>query len=207
MKMKKDFMIVLVICSLLGASVWASQIDGRFIEDGSISAAKLSSSAVTSSSIQNNAVGAAKIRLENDAYLRSRNSTDSGDVNMLKVDATDRMLFDTFPHTPSMAPTDDYDVANKKYVDDNTTQKTWLHEMLGLSAGNISNHFRDASQDCDLASVTVHVLGLKGSVGSDYTLSSVSGATRITFIAGSGWGNNSQQSLVEGDSLDFQCQY
>lgn len=47
--------------------------------------------------IKDNAVGAAKIRLENDAYLKARNFADSGDNNILKSNASDRIEFASVP--------------------------------------------------------------------------------------------------------------
>lgn len=42
--------------------------------------------------IGDNEVGAAKVRLENDSYLRIRNAADDGDVNVLKLDASNNVL-------------------------------------------------------------------------------------------------------------------
>lgn len=42
--------------------------------------------------------------------------------------------FDTFPRTPSSAPTSDYEVANKKYVDDNAVNDHSLLSNLNWSA-------------------------------------------------------------------------
>jgi len=47
--------------------------------------------------IKDNAVGAAKIRLENDAFLKARNFADSGDNNILKSNASDRIEFASVP--------------------------------------------------------------------------------------------------------------
>jgi hypothetical protein len=65
-----------------------------------------------------NAVGAGKMRLENNTALRARNAANDGDVNILKVNASDIPEFSQFPITPSAAPDADYEVSNKKYVDD-----------------------------------------------------------------------------------------
>lgn len=56
--------------------------------------------------------------LSNAAFLRGRNAADNGFINLLKVNASDIGEFATFPITPSAAPDADYEVANKKYVDD-----------------------------------------------------------------------------------------
>ena len=57
-------------------------------------------------------------RIPNNTYLIGRNAADDGDVNILKVNASDILEFATFPITPSAAPDADYEVANKKFVDD-----------------------------------------------------------------------------------------
>jgi hypothetical protein len=53
--------------------------------------------------IKDNAVGAAKIRLENDSYLKARNFADSGDNNILKSNASDRIEFASVPQSTSDA--------------------------------------------------------------------------------------------------------
>lgn len=192
---------------LMPSLAMANQVDGRFIKDGSITSGKLSSSAVTSSAIAADSVDDTKIRLRNDNYLRSRNFAGSGDINMLKVDTSDRMLFFTFPHTPSSAPVDQYDVANKKYVDDHTSSSTWLHEILTLSASDVTNQYKDSSQYCNTNSVMAHVVGLLGSIGTDYNISIVANKTRISLVPTVGWGTGSQQALILNDAIDLQCQY
>lgn len=66
--------------------------------------------------IQDNAVTSTKVRLTNDAYLRSRNAADNGDVNMMKVNGSDRIEFASLPQVtadPSVAN----DLVRKAYVD------------------------------------------------------------------------------------------
>jgi hypothetical protein len=57
-------------------------------------------------------------RLPNNTYLIARNQAGAANVNMFKVNASDIIEFATFPITPSAAPDADYEVANKKYIDD-----------------------------------------------------------------------------------------
>jgi hypothetical protein len=66
--------------------------------------------------IGNNQVDETKIRLNNDAYLRARNAADSADVNIVKVDANDRILLASLPQA-SGSPTVANDLVNKGYVD------------------------------------------------------------------------------------------
>lgn len=66
--------------------------------------------------LANNAVDENKIRLSNNANLKARNAANSADVNILKVDTSDRIFFASIPQysgTPSAAN----DIANKAYVD------------------------------------------------------------------------------------------
>jgi len=61
----------------------------------------------------------AGITMNNDTYIEGRNAADNADVNILKLNASDVPEFGVIPITPSAAPTTNYQVANKKYVDDN----------------------------------------------------------------------------------------
>ena len=53
--------------------------------------------------IKNDAVNGTKIRLDNAEYLRSRNAADSADINILKVNASDRIEFASVPQSTSDA--------------------------------------------------------------------------------------------------------
>ena len=48
---------------------------------------------IGSAGIAADAITGAKIRLDNDEWLRARNAADSGDINILKVDADDNLQF------------------------------------------------------------------------------------------------------------------
>lgn len=63
--------------------------------------------------IGDNEVGAAKIRLENDSALKARNAADSGDVDLIKLNALDEVVI-----TGLTAPSNNTDAATKLYVDD-----------------------------------------------------------------------------------------
>ena len=66
--------------------------------------------------IQANAVDQTKIRLSNNAYLKARNAADSADVNMLKVNASDRIEFSSIPQVTS-DPSSGNDLVRKSYLD------------------------------------------------------------------------------------------
>lgn len=53
--------------------------------------------------IADDAVDGSKIRLDNAQELRARNAADSADVNILEVDASDRIVFASVPQSPSDA--------------------------------------------------------------------------------------------------------
>lgn len=82
-----------------------AQIKTKFLEN----------SAVTTAKIANDAVDQDKIRLDNDGYLNARNAADSADIDILKVNSSDRILFASVPQvtgTPSVSA----DVATVGYV-------------------------------------------------------------------------------------------
>jgi len=69
------------------------------------------------------------VRLQNNAYLTSRNAADDGDVDVIKVNGSDVAIIPDGTETATnAAPTSDNDVANKKYVDDNSS--TSGHEIF-----------------------------------------------------------------------------
>ena len=89
-----------------------------YIPDSGISANQLNADAVTKVKVANDAIGGAEFRLENDTFLRARNNADDGDVNTFKVNTSDNVEMASTWFTPASAPTQDYHVSNKKYVDD-----------------------------------------------------------------------------------------
>lgn len=68
--------------------------------------------------VKANGIDDSHIRLRNDQNLRARNQADDADVDILRVNEDDEVEMASFFKTPAAAPTEDYDVANKKYVDD-----------------------------------------------------------------------------------------
>jgi hypothetical protein len=56
-------------------------------------------------------------RLSNAGYLIGRNAADDGDVKILSVNGSDRIVFDSIPQITD-TPSTDNDAARKKYVDD-----------------------------------------------------------------------------------------
>jgi hypothetical protein len=155
-------------------------------------------------------IDGARIRLLNNTSLRARNFADSADVNILSVNASDQIMFAAIPYTPSSAPSANYQVANKKYVDDaiaGVSTPTWHRELITLAGGDITAQYVDMSVNCILASVHTAITGVEGTVGAsyDYTLSTVASKTRITF--GTMWATGGVSELLAGDIIQAQCQY
>lgn len=86
------------------------------IADDAVTNAKIADNAVQTLQINADAVTDTKIRLSNNAYLRSRNAADSADINICKVNASDVIEFASFPQK-SGTPSNNDDLANKAYVD------------------------------------------------------------------------------------------
>lgn len=63
-----------------------------------------------------NAVDQTKIRLSNNSYLKARNAADSADVNIIKVNASDRLEFASVPQITA-DPSSANDAVRKSYVD------------------------------------------------------------------------------------------
>lgn len=73
-------------------------------------------SQVTKKFIGNDQVGAAQILLENNTYQRGRNAANSADIDMFKVNASDRIEADSLPQCADV-PAANADLVNKLYVD------------------------------------------------------------------------------------------
>lgn len=91
--------------------------------------------------IGNNQVDETKIRLSNNANLKARNAADSADVNILKVNASDRIEFASMPQS-SATPSVNADLTNKLYVDTavagaSTPQRYWLDSVAAASTADI----------------------------------------------------------------------
>jgi len=108
-----------------------------YIPDSGISANQLNSDAVTKAKVANDAIGGAEFLLENDTFLRARNNADDGDVNTFKVNTSDNVEMASLWYTPASAPTQDYQVSNKKYVDDSLLGiKVRAYTASGWSGGS-----------------------------------------------------------------------
>lgn len=94
----------------------ATTFDPRAIANGSITGAKIASGTITGANLAANAVTGATLRLANNEYLRARNQAGDADVEIVKVNTSNRIEFASIPQfsgTPSAAN----DVVNVSYLD------------------------------------------------------------------------------------------
>src|ERR1700747_1448273 len=83
------------------------------------------------------------------------------------------------------------------------TTPTWEH--LTLSPTDISNQYIDLAQTIENESMSVTFEGVTQYETTDYTLSSVGGKTRVSFVNGLATGG--AKELVVSDILHFQYRY
>lgn len=100
--------------------------------------------------IQNNAVGATKIRLENNAALKARNNANNADVNILFVDSSDVIQFSSVPQVSS-DPVQANDLVRKTYVD---AQSQGLKPKEAVKVATTANITLSGAQTIDGVSVT-----------------------------------------------------
>lgn len=99
-----------------------------------------------------------------------------------------------------------YDATTTRWRVTGGSPSSWADQYITLIAGDITAGYVDAAQTC-LTPTMISVEGLKGKLTADYTLSVVSGVTRITFVTTTGWGAGSPGALVAGDVLEVVCPY
>jgi len=135
-------------------------------------------------------------RLPNNTYLIGRNAAGAANVNMFKVNASDIIEFATFPITPSAAPDADYEVANKKYIDDmkSTTAVADKIPVMGTSG-----YMPDASVD------TTALKTATGEVsGTSWTSYTLPGGTYGFYPQVKCSGGNGAAMTIGGDMYGFQ---
>lgn len=66
--------------------------------------------------LSSDAVDGTKVKLLNNQYLRARNQADDGDIDLLKLNASQKIEFASLPQMATL-PTVNADLANKEYVD------------------------------------------------------------------------------------------
>lgn len=94
--------------------------DGTTNEGPQIDTGGLAADCVTGAKIEDDAVGAEHIELQNDTYLTAADAAGTGTVDLIKANASDVPVIPDGAQTATdAAPTDDKGIANKKYVDDN----------------------------------------------------------------------------------------
>jgi len=93
--------------------------------------------------IQDNAIDGSKIRISNNEAVRVRNAADNADVEALKLDTNDKLILGKLPLGPnSNAPTEDAQLTNKKYVDEQIQAKVagieWQDSCLSVELDSAS---------------------------------------------------------------------
>lgn len=164
------------------------------IANTAVDAGKLATDAVTTAKILADAVTGAKIRLDSDEFLKARNAANSGNISILKVNASDVPEFGVMPQSP-FTPAAANDVANKAYVDA-SAGGTHAKEVFVLSGTDITNQYLDLAQVAKTGSIQMSVLGLSPQIeGASYSYTvnytgGVSSKTRVSFVNGLASGGN-----------------
>ena len=123
------------------------------------------------------------IRLRNGQNLRGRNAAGSGDINILRVDASNIVQLASQTQIATV-PSAANDVANKSYVDSAATV-TFGKESKTLAAGDITNQYIDLAQTITASSLDFMVNGLIFNEGVDYSVNltgGTAGKSRVTFL-------------------------
>lgn len=220
----KKLSLFLAVALLVGSNAFAAQIETKFIADGAVTAVKMGSGACVTN------IGAGVYDAAGAATGIIASSISDADTTHC---ADGNSVFDALAGKSSTSHDHSgvYDPAGTAagYIEDSVTngvtnkvptenavydaiaaipsQKTYFQETLTLGAGDITAQYIDMAQDCQAASVQLDVSGVKGHLTADYTLSSVSSKTRITFVATTGWGTGSPQALIAGDKIYAYCAY
>ncbi len=141
--------------------------------------------------IENDAVDETKIRLSNTGKLNARNAADSADIDILSVNASDRIVFDSVPQVAS-GPSAGNDLTNKTYVD-------------AAIAAQASQYYRDpvvglnTSTIADAASIVGESSTFDGITVADGT------TKRVLFTGISAGGDNKRVYLVTAASGLFSA--
>lgn len=189
------------------------QIVSKFITDAAVIASKIATDAVTTGKILADAVTDAKIRLANAGYLRARNAAGSADVNVIRVNASDKVEFPSVPQIASGTPSASADIITKGFADGayaaiGSTGVTFGKETKTLSGGDITAQYVDLAQPIKASSLVFVVNGVTATEGTDYTISLTGGAggnTRVTFAGDLATGGNA--ALVAADVISFTYAY
>ncbi len=87
--------------------------------------------------LEANAVDDTKLRLRNNQFMLARNAADSGNVSILKVNASDVIEFNSFPQK-SGSPSAANDLVNKSYVDGLMAGLAWKAPVVVATTANIT---------------------------------------------------------------------
>ena len=156
--------------------------------------------------IADRTVSALKLLFLNDEWLKARNATNSGDVNILKVNASNTVELGVVPTLPMGASiTLPNHVASKSYVDTHTTGGAADKFTKYLDSTDISNQFVDLPHFIIMDTEILNAGGLMNSQGIDYLVSTISGYSRIEFL--SPLSPTGSSPLSSGDIFDIAYKY
>ena len=121
-------------------------------------------------------------RLPNNTYLIARNAAGAANVNMFKVNASDIIEFASFPITPSAAPDADYEVANKKYTDDQITANSGKDIIQVQQADGTTDITTSSSTFVDMTDMSLSVVVATGdTVIIDFSANAKAGGGNVAF--------------------------
>jgi microcystin-dependent protein len=147
-----------------------------------------------------NQVDETKILLNNNQTLKAENPSNTGTVDIVKVDSAGNVVFPNIVRAPN--PVNSTDLANKNYVDTsvaNLSDKVRT-DYFTLTSTDITNQYVDLAFEAYPDSVEVAISGgTQQYEGSDFSLSVVGGVTRVAFIGNLATGGASP--LAAGDEL------
>lgn len=134
--------------------------------------------------IEANAVDETKIKLSNNATLKARNAANSADIDIVKVNASDRVEFPSAPQTAS-APATGNDLANKTYVDSAVgsatpaaSAVTYSNTTSGLVATNVQSAIDEIDGRVDTTEAKIgHLETLSGVASGSNNLGTFTGTT------------------------------
>ena len=155
--------------------------------------------------ITDNAVADEKIRLDNNAYLRSRNAADNADVNIIKVNASDVPEFGVVPQVTS-DPSNANDLVRKSYADGLVSSSSSVQKAAARLCSFGTNLDLTGAETIDGVSTSTgdRILVVSQSAGAEngiYVANNSGAWTRATdFDAAGDLSQGNSLMVIEGNS-------
>ena len=116
---------------------------------------------IEGTSLKADSVGAAPIQIENDTYLKAANEADDDEVDLIKAgrneadDADVAQIPDSARLATNAAPTEDTQIPNKKYIDDQITEGDWrVKAWANFSVGAAPTYTITVNDNYNVSGVT-----------------------------------------------------